>query len=226
MTHAGIMAFHPSANGTVGRANYVTVNILRSIVEGNTTIWDKMVPPAVLAYKSAYHRTLKDTPLLSSCMLFLHEPQMPYKMLERPAHPFYNTDSYREEMAVIAHRVYDRCREHIELGREEMERHHRPSRIKEIAVGDSPLRYIPKRKENKKLQPVFDDPYRVLEKVSNVVIRLHNIRTDKVTTVHTDRVRILQEDCVTIKQCSKVRRAFPINPQPEEAIYYELGYVR
>ena len=172
-----------------------------------------MLPPAVPAYNNAYHRILRDTPFF---MMFFRDPRMPYAMLEVPPRPFYNVDSYKEEMAVIARRVYDRCQENIEMGRQEMEKYRKPSKIKPINVGDRVLlRYIPKKKTNKKLQPLYDGPFRVLQKVSDVVIRLRNIRTSKEVTVHTDRVRVLHEDCVTIKQFPKVRRAFPTNPENE-----------
>ena len=38
MDHVKITAFHPSANGVVERANYTITNILRGLVENNTSI--------------------------------------------------------------------------------------------------------------------------------------------------------------------------------------------
>ena len=100
-----------------------------------------------------------------------------------------------------------------------MERYHKPSKVKPIKVGDRVyLKHTPKRTENRKLQPIFDGPYRVIHKNSDVVIKIRDLRTSKVLTVHTDRVKLIHEDCVTVSQHPHVRRAFPLHPNSEAEI--------
>ena len=207
MQHAKITAFHPSANGVIERANYTIINILRTLVEGNVSIWDQMLEVATFAYNTAYHRTIKETPFY---LLFLRDPGHPYTTLENPQKAWYNVDSYKEEMAVVTRRVYERCQIYIEEGRDEMERNQKPSQIKPVKIGDRVfLKYMPKRTENKKLQPIFDGPYRIIAKKSDVVVQFKNLRTSKVVTVHIDKIKVLHEDNIGVNEFPSVRKAYP-----------------
>lgn len=180
-------------------------------MEGNVSIWDNMLPAATLAYTTAYHRTIKESPFY---LLYLRDPHMPYTMSESPKRPWYNVDSYKDEMAVISRKVYERCQVYLEEGRDKMEKYYKPSKTKPVKIGDRVfLRYVPKRTEHKKLQPIFDGPYGVVDKPSDVVVKIKDLRTSKVTTVHTDRIKVLHEDCIDARQCPSVRRAYPLHPR-------------
>ena len=205
MQHAKITAFYLSANGVIERANYTIRNILRTLVEGNVSIWDQMLEAATFAYNTAYHRTIKETPFY---ILFLRDPRHPYAMLEIPSKAWYNVDSYKEEMAVITKQVCERCRTYLEEGREEMERYQKPSKVKQVKVGDRVfLKHTPKRNENKKLQPIFDGPYRVIARKSDVVVRVRNLGNNKEVPVHIDKIKILHEDNVSMSEFPSVRKA-------------------
>ena len=213
MQHAKITAFYLSANGVIERANYTITNILRTLVEGNVSIWDQMLEAATFAYNTAYHRAVRETPFY---LLFLRDPRHPYAMLESPSKAWYNVDSYKEEMAVITKQVYERCKTYLEEGREEMERYQKPSKIKQVKVGDRVfLRYNPKRTENKKLQPIFDGPYRVIAKKSDVVVKVKNLRNNKEVTVHADKIKILHENNVSMSEFSLVRKAYPFKEKAQ-----------
>ena len=104
----------------------------------------------------------------------------------------------------------------FEEGREEMERYQKPSRIKQVKVGDRVfLKYNPKRTENKKLQPIFYGPYRVIARKSDVVVRVRNLRNNKEVTVHTDKIKILHEDNVSMSEFPLVRKAFPFKEKTQ-----------
>ena len=213
LVHSKITAFHPAANGQCERANYTIVNILRTLVEGNISIWDKMLPVATFAYNTAYHRVIKEAPFY---LLYLRDPAMPYHMIEAPVKPWYNVDEYKDEMQVIARKVFERCQGYIEEGRVEMEKYHRPSCVKPLKVGDRVfLRFMPQRNVHKKLQPIYDGPYRVLKQISDVVVTLRNIRTGKVTSVHTDKVKAIHEDALSPSQHPCVRRAYSFLPKEQ-----------
>ena len=220
LLHSKITAFHPAANGQCERANYTIVNILRSLVEGNISIWDKMLSVATFAYNTAYHRVIKEAPFY---LLFLRDPVMPYHMVEAPCKPWYNIDDYKSEMQTIARKVFERCQGYIEEGRIEMEKYYKPSSVKPLKEGDRVfLRFMPQRNVNRKLQPIYDGPYRILKQVSDVVVTLRNIRTGKVTTVHTDKVKPIHEDCMTPTRHPSVRRAFGFLPKENVIEHEEL----
>ena len=164
-----------------------------------------MLPAAKYAYNSAYHRIIKDSPFY---LLHMRDPPLPYQILDEVPKPWYNVDQYKEKMALITKRTYERCAAYLEMGREEMERFHKGGKIKNVKLGDRVyLQHIPTKKENKKLQPLYDGPYRVIHQISDVVVKLKNIRNIKEITVHTDRIRVIPEENITLKQNTNVRRA-------------------
>ena len=88
------------------------------------------------------------------------------------------------------------------------------------------VKHIPSRRHNRKLQPLYDGLYRVMRKISEVALKLKNIRTHKEVSVHTDRVKVIHEGGITIKENGMVRKAYPLrDPDSDEmdlpSIYYE-----
>lgn len=172
-----------------------------------------MLPVATFTYNTTYHRVIKEAPFY---LLFLRDPVMPYQMIEAPHRAWYNVDKYKDEMQTIARRVFERCQGYIKEGRIEMEKYHKPCTVKPLKIGDRVfLKYVPKRTENKELQPLYDGPYRVLRQISDVVVPLCHICTGKVTTVHTDKVKPIPEDCMAPSQHPCVRRAYSFLPKQD-----------
>ncbi|KAK3895482.1 hypothetical protein Pcinc_000824 [Petrolisthes cinctipes] len=146
------------------------------------------------------------------------DPVMPQGILEQESRAWYNVDDYKEEISVFVNKIYDRCALHIEEGRDEMEKYHKKSRIKPLKEGDRVyVKYIPKRGMKKKLQPLYDGPYRVLRKISDVVVKLRKIVSSKEVTVHTDKIRLIPEASLTNKEDTEIRRAYPVRKYREEA---------
>ena len=95
-----------------------------------------MLPVATYAYNTVYHRIIRNSPYF---LLHLRDPQIPYSVLEKAGKTFYNIDDYTQEMSLISKRVYERCAEFIEEGKEEMERYYKKTKLKTITVGDKSL---------------------------------------------------------------------------------------
>ena len=51
-------------------------------------------------------------------------------------------------------------------------------------------------------------------------MKLKNIRTGKEVTVHTDRMRVIPEESITVRENERVRKAYPL----QESNYEELTY--
>lgn len=81
-----------------------------------------MLPTALQAYNTAYHRVVRDTPFFLLCLRY---PVMPYGIWERESKDCYNVDDYKEEVSVFVNKVYDRCVLHMEESNEEMEKYHK-----------------------------------------------------------------------------------------------------
>ena len=57
---------------------------------------------------------------------------------------------------------------------------------------------------------MYDGPYRVKRLISEVVMKLKNIRTGREITVHTDRMRVIPEESITVRENERVRKAYPL----------------
>ena len=148
--------------------------------------------------------------------MYLKDPTIPFEMMKEEQ-VWYNVDDFKQEMATKANRVYARCQQYLEEAKGINEKAQcKKARIKTIQVGDRVyVRRVPTAGTPAKLQPAYTGPYRVTEKVSDVVVKLRNIRNGKMTTLHTDRIRIIHEDNATPQMNPNVRRAYPVHEPGE-----------
>lgn len=220
--HLRTTPYHPSANGVIERPNGTLINILRTLCEDNRGIWDQMLPVATHAYNTAYHRVLKDSPFF---LLFSRDPNVPFEVLENKLQPCYDVDSYKAFTSSVAQRTYKLCQTNIDIGWQESERMFRKSKPKQVVVGDRVyLRHVCTKGEPKKLQPLFNGPFRVLEKISPVVLRLRHVRGGKIKTVHTNNVQVVHEDSLGFHDSPNVRRAYPLPDQVVEVDPLPMTY--
>ena len=212
-THIKTTAYHPQANGVIERSNATLINILRTLVRDNIDIWDTMLPIATFAYNSAYHKSIKESPFF---LMYLRDPPFPFDDIEEEK-VWYNVDDYKQEMATKANRVYARCQQYLEEAKGVNEKAQaKKAKVKLIQVGDRVyVRRVPSAGTPSKLQPAYIGPFRVIDKVSDVVVKVRNIRTGAVKTLHTDRVRVIHEDNASPHINPNVRRAYPIHETGE-----------
>ena len=77
------------------------------------------------------------------------------------------------------------------------------------------VKEVPQKGSPSKLQPAYGGPFRVTEKISDVVVKLRNIKTGTSKTLHTNRVRVIHEDNITERQNRNCRRAYPVHEDDE-----------
>jgi len=62
---------------------------------------------------------------------------------------------------------------------------------------------------SKKVQPLYSGSYRVLEKISEVVVRVQRLADKRVSKVHVDRIK--KEACLRRGQAYNIDRAYPVH---------------
>ena len=105
MKHITSTPYHPQANEVIKRSNGTVLNILRTLVQDNVSIWDTMLPIATFAYSTAFHRTF--------FLMYLRDPSFPFEIMKEEK-TWYNIDDYKQKMATNASRVYARCQLYLE----------------------------------------------------------------------------------------------------------------
>ena len=148
--------------------------------------------------------------------MYLRDPCFPFEIMKEEK-TWYNVDDYKQEMATKASRVYPRCQLYLEEGKGMLQRNqNKRAKIKIIEIGDRVyVRQVPRKELPSKLQPAYNGPFRILDKVSDVVIKVRNIRSGNIKTLHTDRVRVMHEDNITPHLNPNVKRAYPIHDNGE-----------
>ena len=112
-------------------------------------------------------------------------------------------------MATKANRAYAGVQQYLEEAKGMIERGQaKKAKIKPLNIGGivyAPL--VPRKELPSKLQPAHTGPFRVVNKMSDVVIKVRNIGTRNIKAFHTDRVCYIIEDDVRPHFNPNVRRA-------------------
>ena len=204
--HLRTTPYHPAANGVIERPNGTLINILRTLCEENRRNWNSWLPIATYAYNTAYHRIVKDSPFF---LMYLRDARPPFETLHKKPVPLYSVDDYKTEALLTAQKVYRICQKYLEEGRLENERKYKRTKIVEINIGDRVyLKNHAKPGESRKLQAPYEGPYRVIDKVSDVVLKVKRIKGGPVKSIHTNNVRVVPEYSLTRKEVPNIRQAF------------------
>lgn len=211
--HIKITPYHPQANGVIERSNATIINILRTLVQDNVSIWDTMLPLTAFAYNCAYHRSIRDSPFY---LMYLRDPPLPFEIMKEEK-VWYDIDNFKEEMATKAQRVYARCQTYLEEAKGVSHRYqNKRAKIKPLKIGDRVyVRRVPTAGAPSKLQPAYTGPFRVTDKISDVVVKLKNVRNGNTKTIHTDRIRVMHEDNLSPSMNPNIRRAYPVHDEGE-----------
>ena len=91
-------------------------------------------------------------------------------------------------MATKANKVYARCQLYLEEAKGMLQKNqNKRAKIKVVEIGDRVyVIQVPRKGFPSKLQPVYNGPLRVLDKVIDVVMKVRNIRSGDIKTLHTD----------------------------------------
>lgn len=101
------------------------------------------------------------------------------------------------------------------------------SKFKQSKTGDRVCtKHIPNEGEPKKFQPLFNGPFRAVNKISSVVLRLRHVRGGKIKSVHTNNVQVFHEDFLELHDCPHVRRAYPAPDQVQKDDSLPIVYPR
>ena len=178
-------AGHPRSAGQVENVNKIALNYLRKFIEVNQD-WSEHLPTLTMALNTAPHTTKKHSPFY---IVYGRRPNMAHTLLSP-------TRSYSEEelsqrivnMSKIAQDVHQSQQEAFLRQKQEFDKR---SRKREFVPGD--LIYITRPHSGKlfqKFQPLFDGPYRVVEKRGHNNYKLQHETKRKTIVVHVDRMKM------------------------------------
>uniref|UniRef100_A0A1B0D850 RNA-directed DNA polymerase n=1 Tax=Phlebotomus papatasi TaxID=29031 RepID=A0A1B0D850_PHLPP len=170
--HTRTTPLRPQSDGMVERANRTILQFLSKFVDDNQEDWDRMLPMFGMAYRSAVHEASGFTPAM---MTLGHEIRLPVDLkFGRPMEqeePHEYVENLRRRMDA----VHQEARKKLCLAAETMKtRYDRNARPREFRGHDRVWFYNPRRRKGRspKLQSDWEGPYRVVERINDVVYRI------------------------------------------------------
>ncbi|KAI3382314.1 hypothetical protein SNEBB_001885 [Seison nebaliae] len=182
------VAYHPSSLGIVESRNKTIAKILRSLIEDNPKVWSDALPYVAYAMNTSFQEAIQDTPFFC---LYLRDPKTPIDLLYDPNYEEMNVTDYKDVMLQRMSYAYDLVQNALKTRFDIMSKNRDEThKLRTFKEADRVfIQAVPKPGISPKLQRTFCGPYRIVEKISPVVMKAKNLRTGRLTVTHIDRMR-------------------------------------
>ena len=183
-------AYHPQTNGQVERMNIFIAAALTAYVNDHQDDWDNYLEAIAFAYRTSTVDAIGNTPFY---LVHGRDPRLPTDVLAGTQRDL-DIDAYQYGLSLTQHikDAYTSAQAHQETAdlsrKHAYDSHHHPVHF---AEGSLVYLHSPVRKPglSPKLSKHYDDPYRVLRKLSDVHYELSHLITGKHTKAHVQRLQ-------------------------------------
>lgn len=182
--HTFTVAYHPSSNGLVERANRKILEALRPVVNSLHDDWEDWLPHIGACINSSMCESTGKSP---HYILYGEDKNLPYELLASPQTPVYNVDDYVKQHMHVFKNIHANVRHRLQASRAEMmaQQHKRATPVT-IQVGDTVKVRQPDRIS--KLAPKFSGPCSVVRQLHGNKFEVHDPILNTVEVIHSDRL--------------------------------------
>ena len=159
-------AFHPQTDGQTEVTNRTLGNLLRCLVQENSSSWDELLPRAEFAYNATVHRATGFSPFQVTTG---RTPNLPVDLINLPNTDAYSQEalSYANDLTAIHQQVHERISAYNNKIKLSVDGHRRPREFQEgdlVMIRLRPERYATERAH--KLHPRAAGPFRIRRKIN------------------------------------------------------------
>ncbi|UYV70790.1 K02A2.6-like [Cordylochernes scorpioides] len=201
---------HPQSDGMVERFNRTLASQLSLFVAQNQRDWDSQLPILLMVYRSSVHETTGYSP---AKMLFGRELKLPCDLIFGcPNSIGEGSNEFVDRLHSRLEKVHRWAREKLEIASEAMKvRYDTHACGNDLQEGGLVWLYNPKRKKglSPKLQKSWEGPFRIVNKLNDVVFRIQRSSHSKPKVVHFNRLAPFKEPLISAageNRAQKVRR--------------------
>ena len=182
--------FHPRSDGQVERFNRTLLSMLRASAHDEPDNWPSRVPAILAAYRMTPHRSTGVSPNLA---MLGREVCCPFTLIAAPPDEADQlTVHYAQNFRDTMRQAHQRVRQ-VTQTTAKTQKSYFDSRVKAVSLNKGQLvwLYWPRpllRQQQRKLTQLWTGPWKVIEFLTDVVVRVQHIKTNKCQTVHVDRL--------------------------------------
>ena len=195
ITKCQIVAYKPSSNGLVERANKSILAILKTVITPNTADWHLVLDDVQMTLNNSVNESVGESPHF---LLYGYDGRMPHFLLDDavPLRPTYNYEDY---VRYRTKRSYDIVRKVRDiLGRTTQSRKVRfDQNATQPVVQLGQKVFVSKHvKEGPlfKVSPKFEGPYRIIEILKFNKYRLRNVGDGTERIAHWNHLKLIRDD--------------------------------
>ena len=181
----------PQSDGMVEKFNWTLGQELAKYCTEGQTEWDVKLPALLMAYRSAEHQSTGYSPAMA---MLGHELRLPLDLLTgRPPDEELPKDSHQfvKELQHKMEEIHHQMRDNLKLSGDAMKQYYdiKASQAN-FTEGDQVWFYNPQRKKglSPKLSSSWEGPYAVVQKLSDVTIRIKGGKRGACKVVHANRL--------------------------------------
>ena len=183
-------AYHPMANG--GAENLVKnlKNMLIHYVNYYHNDWDSMIPFVLFAYRNSINSSTLETPFY---LLHGRDPELPLDvLLKNPSNRASESDDYKTQMICKLQSAFQLAKNNLTESRARQKRQFdKRAALKKFEIGDKVYvtTVVVKPEQSAKFTKKFHGPYRIVDKISNVLYKLDFKDSKAHPLIHVNRLK-------------------------------------
>ena len=184
--------YKPSTNAVIERFHKTLNTMLGKVVQENQRNWDSLIPMVMMSYRSTTHSSTGFTP---NFLTLGRELRSPLDIVLGTLNDDNNYNNYCEfvnEQRTKLTQAYELARKQLgSVAVKSTERYNLKLHPKEYNVGDFVYFYYPRKYANRspKLQRLYKGPYKVIEKLGPVNVKIQITPRSKPFVVHIDKLK-------------------------------------
>ena len=186
-------AYHPQTDGLTERFNHTLCTMLSMYVSKHQRDWDRFIPFALFAYRTAVQDSTKETPFY---LIYGRDPCLPLDVvLSAPISKYVSADDYKQEVIRRTQEARYVAQQSIERAQfNQAANYDKNAKEVEFNAGDRIWLYTPQVKPGltSKLAHLWNGPYRIIRKLSPVNVEIEEGPRRK-TIVHVNRCKLYKD---------------------------------
>lgn len=210
--------YHPQSDGLIERFNRTLLSMLSLFVEDNQLNWDKLLPYVMLAYRSSVHASTSFTPYR---VLFGQEIVLPVDIMLKVNNQesFTSVDEYVSRLRDTLSTVVEAVKRHQSRASQQQKRSY-DFRANFQYYSEGELVWVRNKAKKRgvcpKLQRNYKGPFRVMDRVTDVLYRLVPAEGGQESVIHFNRLKPFTSSLTEQSNSAPVSRGSEQRDRPPE----------